>query len=66
MMEFNEQDIKNAIIFLNRVDLKGSESQAMTELLMKLNYMQQPKVPQEVPPPKEPKGKLPDTMKKEA
>lgn len=37
----NAQDIQNAQIFLNRVDLKGNEAMAMAELLIKLQTMQQ-------------------------
>ena len=34
-------DLKNALIFLNRVDIKGHESMAHAELTMKLQAMQQ-------------------------
>lgn len=47
----NSQDLKNAQAFLNRVDLKGHESMAMTELQIKLANMLQEA---ENPPPPEP------------
>ncbi|MDH3386886.1 MAG: hypothetical protein OEN02_03190 [Gammaproteobacteria bacterium] len=36
MQKLTNTDIKNAIIFLNRVDLKGNESMPHAELMMKL------------------------------
>lgn len=50
-MELTVQDIKNAIVFLERVDLKGKEAQAMTELMMKLNFLGQEmsKPPEDAP-----------------
>ena len=34
-----EQDIRNLQAFLNRVDMKGAESMAMTEIQIKLSNM---------------------------
>ncbi len=33
------QDLNNCLIFLNRVDLKGNESMAMTDIQIKLQSM---------------------------
>jgi len=48
-------DIKNAMVFLNRVDLKGNESEALTDLKLKLQVMgqdlrQAAEAPPETPP----------------
>ena len=40
-MELTIQDCQNAIVFLERVDLKGKEAQAHTELLMKIRFLGQ-------------------------
>jgi hypothetical protein len=40
-MFLTPENIRNAFIFLNRVDLKGNEAQAMTELQMNLHLLQQ-------------------------
>jgi len=40
-MELTIQDCQNAIVFLERVDLKGKESTAHTELLMKIRFLGQ-------------------------
>lgn len=45
---FTEEELKNLAIFLNRVDLKGSESFPHAMLLSKINQLLAPKVPEEV------------------
>jgi len=61
MMEMTEQDIKNAQIFLARVELKGTEAMAMAELQMKLQAMlsdiQQKAPPIPMPEPNETEDK---------
>jgi hypothetical protein len=45
-MTFNLQDLKNMQAFMQRVDLKGTESMAHAELMMKIgNAMQQMSMP---------------------
>lgn len=52
-MQLTPQDIQNALIFLNRVELKGNESMAHAELMMKLQSlsqeMQKPPAPAPAP-----------------
>jgi len=54
---FNEQELKNLQIFLNRVDIKGHESLAHAEVMMKIGQMlamiNKPTPPKD-PPPKDP------------
>lgn len=57
---FNAQDLQNMQVFLTRVDLKGSESMAHAELMIKIaNGIQQMKNPETPPetPPSTPAGK---------
>lgn len=64
-MQLTPQDIQNALIFLNRVELKGNESMAHAELMMKLQSfgqeMQKPPAPAPETPIDEPE---PDTKGK--
>ena len=66
-MKLTAQDIQNAQIFLNRVDIKGNEAMPMAELQMKLqqiaNDMQQQAAPPAPPAPKEPIVKPPSKGK---
>ena len=54
-MQLVENEIKNALIFLERVELKGTESMAHAELLLKLKAMHQelakPAIPDPLPEP---------------
>ncbi len=57
-MQLTEQDINNALAFLNRVDLKGNESMAMTDVQIKLRQMlHEMQNPPADPPADPPKGK---------
>lgn len=52
---FNVQDLKNLQVFLARVDLKGTESMAHAELLIKVaNSIQALENPVPTAPPEEP------------
>jgi len=57
-MQLTLQDLQNAQIFLNRVEIKGNEAMAMAELQMKLqsmaNAMRQPNMPAAPEPEAEP------------
>jgi hypothetical protein len=50
-MNLSPQDVQNALAFLNRVDLKGSEALPMAELLMKLQTMAQEMAQKKEPAP---------------
>lgn len=64
----NEENIRNALIFLNRVDLKGNEAMPMTDLQIKLQSMRaqmQEEAGKQAQPPEPPPADPPAGGKKE-